>query len=90
VETRLNMMVGVMSVSEIIIIIIMIIKLWISSHIAKETWIRKSKMMKKNAEIASRIGMNLKFRGRNFIRREECKPSVIIFSGYLKDEKFNQ
>jgi hypothetical protein len=80
VETRLNMMVGVMSVSEIIIII-MIIKLWISSHIAKETWIRKSKMMKKNAEIASRIGMNLKFRGRNFIRREECKPSVIIFLG---------
>jgi len=80
VETRLNMMVGVMSVSEIIIII-MIIKLWISSHIAKETWIRKSKMMKKNEEIASRIGMNLKFRGRNFIRREECKPSVIIFLG---------
>jgi len=78
VETRLNMMVGVMSVSEIIIII-MIIKLWISSHIAKETWIRKSKMMKKNAEIASWIGMNFKFRGRNFIRREECKPSVIIF-----------
>ena len=80
VETRLNMMVGVMSVSEIIIII-MIIKLWISSHIAKETWIRKSKMMKKNEEITSRIGMNLKFRGRNFIRREECKPSVIIFLG---------
>jgi hypothetical protein len=80
VETRLNMMVGVMSVSEKLIII-MIIKLWISSHIAKETWIRKSKMMKKNAEIASRIGMNLKFRGRNFIRREECKPSVIIFLG---------
>ena len=79
-ETRLNMMVGVMSVSEIIIII-MIIKLWISSHIAKETWIRKSKMMKKNEEIASRIGMNLKFRGQNFIRREECKPSVIIFLG---------
>ena len=80
VETRLNMMVGVMSVSEKLIII-MIIKLWISSHIAKATWIRKSKMMKKNAEIASRIGMNLKFRGRNFIRREECKPSVIIFLG---------
>jgi hypothetical protein len=80
VETRLNMMVGVMSVSEIIIII-MIIKLWISSHIAKETWIWKSKMMKKNEEITSRIGMNLKFRGRNFIRREECKPSVIIFLG---------
>jgi hypothetical protein len=38
VETRLNMMVGVMSVSEKIIII-MITKLWISSHIAKETWI---------------------------------------------------
>jgi DNA gyrase/topoisomerase IV subunit A len=63
VETRLNMMVGVMSVFEIIIIIIMIIKLWKSSHIAKETWIQKSKMMKKNAEIASQIGMNLKFRG---------------------------
>ena len=63
-KTRLNMMVGVMSVSEIIIIIIiMIIKLWKSSHIAKETWIQKSKMMKKNAEIASQIGMNLKFRG---------------------------
>jgi hypothetical protein len=45
------------------IIIIMIIKLWKSSHIAKETWIRKSKMMKKNEEITSRIGMNLKFRG---------------------------
>ena len=41
----------------------MIIKLWKSSHIAKETWIQKSKMMKKNAEIASQIGMNLKFRG---------------------------
>ena len=80
VETRLNMMVGVMSVSEKIIII-MIIKLWISSHIAKETWIRKSKMMKKNAEIASQIGMNLKFWGWNFIRREECKPSVMIFLG---------
>ena len=38
--------------------------------------------MKKNSEIVSQIGMNLKFQGWNFIRREECRPPVIIFLGY--------
>jgi hypothetical protein len=36
---------------------------WKSSQIAKETWIRESEMMKKNSEIVSQIGMNLKFQG---------------------------